>query len=132
VAKQSIDPNGLARPKGPYANLTVAPAGGTLVFVAGTVAFDADGDIVGVGDVVAQTEQVMKNVQLALEAGGASFEDVTKITMYMVDVSDYPNVAQVRQRYLHAPFPASTLIEVQALMYPELLVEIEAVAVVHD
>jgi 2-iminobutanoate/2-iminopropanoate deaminase len=132
MTKQSIDPDGLAQPKGPYANLTVAPAGGALVFVAGTVAFGEDGEIVGVGDVVAQTEQVMKNVQVALEAGGASFDDVTKITMYMVDVRDYPKVAEVRRRYLREPFPASTLIEVQALMYPELLVEIEAVAVVHD
>jgi 2-iminobutanoate/2-iminopropanoate deaminase len=132
MSKQSLNPQGLARPKGPYANVTTAPAGGRLVFVAGTVAFDEDGEIVGVGDVVAQTEQVMRNVELALEAGGAAFDDVTKITMYMVDVSDYPKVAEVRQRYLRAPFPASTLIEVQALMYPELLVEIDAVAVVHD
>jgi 2-iminobutanoate/2-iminopropanoate deaminase len=132
MSKESINPAGLAQPKGPYANLTTASAGGRLVFSAGTVAFDESGEVVGVGDVVAQAEQVMENLKLALEAGGASFEDVTKITMYMVDVREYPRVAEVRQRYLKAPYPASTLIEVKALMYPELLIEIEAVAVVHD
>jgi enamine deaminase RidA (YjgF/YER057c/UK114 family) len=89
MSKESINPQGLAQPKGPYSNVTVAPAGGKLVFSAGSVAFDESGEIVGVGDIVAQAEQVMRNLKLALEARGASFEDVTKITMYAVDVSDY-------------------------------------------
>jgi enamine deaminase RidA (YjgF/YER057c/UK114 family) len=132
MSKESLNPAGLAEPKGPYANVTAAAPGGRLVFTAGAVAFDASGEIVGVGDVLAQTEQVMANLEIALAAAGAGFADVTKITMYMVDVTDYPKVAQVRQRYLSEPFPASTLIGVDTLMYPELLVEIEAVAVVHD
>jgi enamine deaminase RidA (YjgF/YER057c/UK114 family) len=122
----------MAKPAGPYSNVTVAPPGGKLVFTAGAVAFDEAGEVVGVGDVVAQAERMMQNLELALEAAGASFDDVTKITMYMVDVQDYPRVAPVRERYLGAPHPASTLIEVKGLMYPELLIEIEAIAVVHD
>lgn len=132
MAKQSINPEGLSAPVGPYAHVTTAAPGGRLVFSAGAVAFDAAGEIVGVGDVVAQAEQMMENLKVALAAGGATFADVTKITMYMVDVADFPKVAPVRARYLTEPYPASSLIGVKELMYPELLIEIEAIAVVHD
>jgi enamine deaminase RidA (YjgF/YER057c/UK114 family) len=132
VAKESLNPDGLPTPFGPFVQLTVAPPGGKLVFCSGAVAFDEHGDVVGEGDIAAQTERVMENLKIALEAAGATFADVVKINNYVVDASEYPKVAPVRERYLSEPYPASTLIEVQSLIYPGLLIEIEAIAVVHD
>jgi enamine deaminase RidA (YjgF/YER057c/UK114 family) len=128
---QSLNPAGLAPPFGPFAHVTVSQPG-RLVHIAGAVALNAQAEIVGVGDVAAQTEQVMKNLAIALAAAGADFSHVVKITNYVTNAADYPKIAEVRGRYLVEPFPASTLIEVQSLIYPELLIEIEAVAVIPD
>lgn len=132
MTKESIDPPAVAAPFGPFAQVTVAPPGGRLVWCSGAVAVDADGEIVGRGDIVAQTRQVMENLRLGLEAAGATFADVVKVNNYVVDADEYPKIAPIREEYLTAPYPASTLIEVKRLIYPELLVEIEAVAVVHE
>ena len=132
MAKRSLNPEGIAKPVGPYVNVTVAEPGGRLVFCAGAVAFAEDGSIVGAGDIVAQTRQIMKNLQVALAAAGATFADVVKITNYVVDAAEYPKIAPVREEYLTEPYPASTLVEVKGLLYPELLIEIDAIAVVHD
>jgi enamine deaminase RidA (YjgF/YER057c/UK114 family) len=96
------------------------------------VAFDADGEVVGKGDIVAQTRQVMENLRQALSAAGATFADVVKVTNYVTDAGQWPQVLPVRAEYLNEPYPVSTFVEVSALMFPELLIEIEAVAVVHD
>jgi 2-iminobutanoate/2-iminopropanoate deaminase len=132
VGKTSINPPGMADPVGPYAHVVTAPPGGRLVFCAGAVALDSDGNVVGKGDIVAQTRQVMENLALALQAAGAGFSDVVKITNYVTDASQWPKVLPVRAEYLREPYPASTFVEVSALMFPELLIEIEMVAVVHD
>jgi 2-iminobutanoate/2-iminopropanoate deaminase len=132
MSKQSINPPGAPEPLGPYVHVTVAPPGGKLVFCSGAVAFGPDGRVVGEGDIVAQTRQTMENLRLALEAAGASFADVVKITNFVTDVTEYPKIAPVREEFLQAPYPASTMVEVKGLMYPELMIEIEAVAVVHE
>ena len=111
----------------------VAAAGMRTIYTAGQVSIDERGNLVGADDLAAQTEQVMRNVGLALAAAGASFADVVKITTYVVNyrAEHRPIIGQVR-----APFfakgtpPASTLIGVAALAAPEWLIEIEAVAVV--
>lgn len=132
MSKQSLNPEGMARPMGPYVQVTSAPPGGRLVFCSGAVAFAPDGSIAGEGDIVAQTRQTMENLRMALEAAGATFADVVKITNYVTDVTEYAKIAPVREEYLKEPYPASTMVEVKGLMYPELKIEIEAVAVVHD
>jgi enamine deaminase RidA (YjgF/YER057c/UK114 family) len=132
MSKTSLNPEGMVRPAGPYAQVTVVPPGGRLVFCAGAVALDADGEIVGKGDIVEQTRKVMENLSAALDAAGASFADVVKITNYVLDASEYPKIAPIREQYLIEPYPASTLVEVKGLLYPDLLIEIEAIAVVHD
>ena len=131
MGKEAINPDGLPRPVGPYSNV-VTSAPGRLVFVAGMVALDAEGEIVGAGDIVAQTRQVMENIRLALEAAGATFADVVRIVNYITDVGRFSEMAAVRREYLREPYPTSTLIEVQALMFPELMIEIEAIAVVGE
>lgn len=132
MAKTSINPDGMPPPVGPYAHVVMAPPGGRLVYCAGAVAYDANGDVVGEGDIVAQTHQVMENLRLALSAAGATFADVVKVTNYVTDASLWPQVLPVRAEYLTEPYPVSTFVEVSALMFPELLVEIEAIAVVYD
>jgi 2-iminobutanoate/2-iminopropanoate deaminase len=131
MAKEAINPDGLPAPVGPYSNVVTSPPG-KLVFVAGQVALDADGNIVGEGDIVAQTRQVMENIRVGLEAAGASFADVVKIVNYITDVNEFSKMAAVRREYLREPHPTSTLVEVQALMFPELMIEIEAMAVIPE
>jgi 2-iminobutanoate/2-iminopropanoate deaminase len=131
MTKRALDPEGLPSPVGPYSNVVTA-APGRLVFVAGQVALDANGEVVGAGDVTAQTRQVMENLRIALEAAGATFADVVRVVNYITDVDLFGQMAAVRKEYLVEPYPASTLIEVSALMFPELLIEIEATAVVAD
>lgn len=128
--RESMNPTGVAEPVGPYAQVVRAD-GGTLVFVSGCVAFDAEGNVVGEGDIEAQTRQCMENMAACLRAAGATFADVVKITNFVLDAGDYRKVAPIREEYLRAPYPASTLIEVKGLLLPQLLVEIEAVAVVN-
>jgi 2-iminobutanoate/2-iminopropanoate deaminase len=132
MAKESINPDGIAEPVGPYVHVTVAPPGGKLVYCSGAVAIAPDGSIVGEDDIVAQTRQAMENLRAALKAAGATFADVVKINGYVTDFSLYPQIAPVRAEYLTEPYPASTMVEVPALIFPELMIEIEAVAVVHD
>jgi 2-iminobutanoate/2-iminopropanoate deaminase len=131
MTRRAINPEGLPAPVGPYSHVVTSPPG-KLVFCAGQVALDAEGEIVGAGDIVAQTRQVMENLRLSLEAAGATFADVVKVVNYITDVDDFPQMAEVRRQYLTEPHPVSTLVEVSALMYPELLIEIEAIAVVAD
>jgi enamine deaminase RidA (YjgF/YER057c/UK114 family) len=131
MTKESLNPDGLPAPFGPFSQLTIARPG-RIIHLSGAVALDADGKVVGEGDVVAQTRKVMENLRIALEAAGADFSHVVKITNYVTDAREYPKIAPIREEYLKPPYPASTLIEVQSLIFPELRVEIEAVAIVPD
>jgi len=108
-----------------------APAGRT-VYVSGMVSMDADGNVVGEGDVRLQTETVLENVKAALEEVGGSLRDVVKVTVFIRDMGDYDEIHEVRRRYFEEPYPASSMVEVSALIDPRLLVEIEAVAVIED
>jgi 2-iminobutanoate/2-iminopropanoate deaminase len=131
MSKRAFNPDGMPPPVGPYSNAVAAPAG-RLVFVAGQVAYDADGNVVGAGDVEAQTRQVMENIRLGLDAAGATFADVVKIVNYITDIDEFSKMAAVRREYLTEPYPVSTLVEVSALMEPEQIIEIEATAVVPE
>lgn len=129
--RQFINPDGLARP-GVYTPAVAVRAGWTI-YVSGQVSQDANGKLVGGNDLAAQTEQVYRNLQLALTAAGADFSNVVKMSIYVVDYkNEYRDILQrVRGRYVSKENPpASTLIGVQALARPGFLVEIEAVAVV--
>jgi enamine deaminase RidA (YjgF/YER057c/UK114 family) len=116
----------------PAFSQVVVASGARTIYTAGQVAIDRQGALVGAGDVAAQAEQAMRNVGLALEAAGATFADVVKITTYVVNYKPEHRAIVGKAR---APFfakgkpPASTLLGVSALAVPEWLVEIEAVAV---
>ena len=113
----------------PFSHYTDAVRAGGLLFVSGCVALDADGKLVGEGDVVAQARQVFENIGLCLSAAGASFGDVVKVTTFLTDISDRARINPVRQEFFGDARPASTLVEVSALVVPEFLIEVEAVAV---
>jgi enamine deaminase RidA (YjgF/YER057c/UK114 family) len=102
---------------------------GRTVFIAGQVAFDQAGQVVGQHDFRAQTQQVFENIKAALAAAGADFTHVIKLNMYVVDISQLPTLREVRDRYVNTQNPpASTLVEVRKLAREEFLIEIEAIA----
>lgn len=103
---------------------------GNQIFVAGQVAADENGEMVGIGDARAQSAQCFKNVEAALNAAGAGWDDVTKITCFLVNADDYAAYAEVRNGIFPENGPASSTVIVTALVRPEMLVEVEAYAVV--
>ena len=101
--------------------------------IAGQVAMDEHGELVGPGDPVAQTERVFENLRLALSAGGATFADIVKFGVFVTDMSILPVVREIRDRHIDpAQPPASTAVQVAALFRPGYLIEIDALAVVQD
>jgi 2-iminobutanoate/2-iminopropanoate deaminase len=114
----------------PISHYTDAVRVGDLVFVSGCVPVDAEGRLVGEGDVVAQARQAFENVGAVLAAAGCSFADVAKVTIFLTDVDDRPLINPVRQALFGDARPASTLVEVSRLAIPGAKIEVEAVAVV--
>jgi 2-iminobutanoate/2-iminopropanoate deaminase len=112
----------------PISHFTDGVRAGETLWISGMIAVDAAGALVGAGDVVAQAEQVFRNLQAVLAAAGASFAQVVKVVVYLRDIDDRPRINPVRQRVFGAHRPASTLVEVSRLAHPEALVEIDAVA----
>ncbi len=126
-----INPDGIAKPTG-YTHVVETTARRT-VYIAGQVAFDVHGGIVGRDDMGAQAEQVFRNLETALAAVGATFADVVKFTYFLTDIAQIPAVREVRNRYIDpAHVPASTAVEVRALFMKELMIEVEAIAVLAD
>ncbi len=102
---------------------------GNSVYVSGQVAIDSEGNVVGKGDMRAQTRRALENVKTVLEAAGASLSDVVKVTVFLTDISRLMDTHEVRAEFFPDPPPASTAVEIKALAFPDLLIEIEAVAV---
>jgi enamine deaminase RidA (YjgF/YER057c/UK114 family) len=129
--KEFINPPGWNKPPG-YTHVVKA-TGGTTVYLSGQVPTDAQGNLVGKGDFEAQVAQVFENLRVALQAAGATFADVVKLNTYVTGLTvERRNVLrEVRRGYLNldAP-PASTLVGVEALYDPEVMIEIEAIAVI--
>jgi reactive intermediate/imine deaminase len=106
-------------------------AGNTL-YISGQIAVNDNGDLVGRKYGHAQAEQCFANLDSVLRAAGMSMSDVVKLTCFLVDVNDYPAYAEVKRRYLSADKPAGTAVIVSALLVPDALFEVEAVAVKDD
>ena len=105
---------------------------GDLVFVSGTVAWGPDGKLVGKGDVYAQAKQTLANIEGYLREAGASLNDVVRTRIYLTDIGRWQEVARAHREAFGDVRPASSLLEISRLAEPEMLVEIEAVAVVSD
>ena len=114
----------------PISHYTDAVRAGDMLFVSGVVPVDEEGEVVGGDDVAAQARQVFANMARVLEAAGAAFADVVKVTVFLTDVGDRPLINPVRQEVFGETRPASTLVEVAGLAIPGAKIEVEAVAVV--
>ena len=125
--REEIRAAGQAEPISHYTDAVRAE--GPLLFVSGVVPVDGAGRLVG-GDVVAQARQVFSNLGAVLAAGGATFADVVKVTVFLTDVDDRARINVVRQEAFGEARPASTLVEIAALAIPGARIEIDAVAVV--
>jgi len=124
-----INPVAISQPTG-YTHV-VEVTGGKTVYISGQIAFDSQGKVVGVGDLAAQTHQVFANLRAALASVGADFSEVVKLNYYLLDMSQLPTVREIRNQYINtAQPPASTAVQVGGLAHPDLLIEIEAVAVI--
>ena len=128
MTKRIIRPAGVHGTRG-YSHAIVKD--GVPVFIAGQVANDADGNIVGEGDVARQVEQVLANLKQVVVASGGSMDDIVKLTVFTTDLAYRPAIAEARARHFRpGQYPASTFLVVSSLADPRYLVEIEAVAMV--
>jgi enamine deaminase RidA (YjgF/YER057c/UK114 family) len=123
------NPPTLSRPTG-YTHVVEVSGAVRTIYLAGQVALDRAGNVVGVNDMKTQADQVFKNLEAALAAAGARFGDVVKVNIYTTDISQAQAIRDARQRYIGEAPPASTLVQVVHLARPEFMLEIEAIAVV--
>jgi 2-iminobutanoate/2-iminopropanoate deaminase len=132
MAKRQITTDKIGKPSGHFSQATTTEARGRLVFISGMLAKRADGMVVGVGDVSAQTRQVCENLKAAVEAAGGTMADICRVDVYVRNMEHFDAIHKVRREYFPAPAPASTMVEVAKMTSPEALIEISAIAVIPD
>lgn len=125
---QRVNPEALATPLAAYSQVVRA---GSIVTTAGLIALDSDGKIVGEGDVEAQVRKTLENMVAALDAVGATLDDVIKTTLYLADMGDYAKMNAIYNEYFEESRPARATVEAP-LVLPSLLFEMDAIAVVDN
>lgn len=128
MEKIVLRPKNFPPPVRPYFSWGVKVKDATLLFISGVVALGSDGKLLGEGDIEVQTRKTMENLKIILEEGGATIQDIIKVTVYLTSIDHIEAQSKVRSEYFKENQPASTLVVVKSLFRPEALIEIEAVA----
>ena len=129
IQRENLFPEGVSKPTGHWTTVTTARPG-KLVFVSGLTAKNERGEIVGVGNVGAQTRQVCENLRAAMRAAGGSLADIVRVDVYIKDMAGFKDIHDVRREYFGPNPPASTMVAVAGFTHPDMLIEINAIAVV--
>jgi 2-iminobutanoate/2-iminopropanoate deaminase len=129
MTKTVFNSDGLPVPRGSYSLVNIAQPG-RMVFIAGQTASDHDGQVVGVGDAKAQTRFILGKIQRGIEAAGGTINDLVALNVFTTDVRNHRDINETRREVLGSNFPTSTMVQVVALARPELLLEINAIAVI--
>ena len=127
----AFNPPGVALPFGAFSNAAWQPLGRVL-HLAGQGGVDEDWNLVGPGDMVAQARQTLENLQSILRGAGGEMDDIVSVIVYVTEMAPLMAVHEVRKEFFSEPYPASTLVQVAALVKPEFLIEISAVAVIPE
>ncbi|TAJ97552.1 RidA family protein [bacterium] len=131
MAKEIIHSDKLSKPIGVFSQAVKVPAKGHLIFVSGLTARDPSGNVVGRGDIRAQTRRTLENLRAVLAEAGTTLEDVVKVTVFIRHMErDFKPIHEVRAEFFPNNPPASTMVEVSRLVEPDHLIEIEAIAVI--
>jgi enamine deaminase RidA (YjgF/YER057c/UK114 family) len=131
VRTTRLNPDTIAPPIGSYSHtVRVETTEATWIYVSGQIANDAEGNLVAPNDLPAQTQQVYENLRAALEAHNTGFGDVVKVQTYFTTLDGLAESREIRARYLPAEPPASTAVQVVALLVPEAVIEVDVVAVI--
>lgn len=120
----------LNRPLGVFSQAIQCDASGKLLFISGLTSRDADGNVLGAGDIQAQTEVILDNMSKLLAIAGGTMADIVKVTVFIRDMEMFGEIHEVRNRHFEPPYPASSMVEVSRLVSPEHLIEIEAIAAI--
>lgn len=101
---------------------------GNLIMMSGQAAIDSTGNLVGVGDFNTQAEQTFQNIRSVLQAAGSDMDKIVKVVIYLTDISNFPKILDLREKWFTPPYPADTIVEVSSLALPELMIEIDVTA----
>ena len=129
MAKKTLNPEGMPVPRGSYSQVVISKPG-RVVFIAGNTASDPSGNVIGLADVRAQTRYILEKIKLGVEAAGGTLQDIVSMSVFTTDVRYLRDINETRRELLAGNFPTSTMVQVVALARPELLLEINATAVI--
>ena len=130
MAFEVLHDNTLSDPVGVFVQATRVPSDSEIIYVSGLTSRNRDGSVFGAGDIRAQTRHILEIMVKILAAGGATMDDVARVTVYITNMADFAAIHEVRREFFANTRPASTMVEISRLIEPEMLIEIEAIACV--